>query len=244
MNIPTESSTEVTFVDQLLFGYYPYIALTVFFVGLAYRFERDQYKWQASSSQMLRTKKGFGIASNLFHVGILGLLGGHVAGLLVPPAIWHLLGVPDSAHQVMELIMGSIAGTMTLVGLTWLLWRRISDERIRRTGSVADMLIAGILWLTLVVGLCTLPHSYETKDTGIYLHHLSTWAQGVLTFQGDAVTSMVGIPWVFKFHIVCGLTVFVVFPFTRLVHVCSAPLGYLLRRHSQIVRARKLGSNA
>ena len=106
------------------------------------------------------------------------------------------------------------------------------------------MLIAGILWLTLVIGMCTLPHSYETRDSGIYLHHLSTWAQGVLTFRGDAVVSLVGVPWLFKFHIVSGLTVFLVFPFTRLVHVCSAPLSYLLRRHSQIVRSRKLRTNA
>jgi nitrate reductase gamma subunit len=228
-----------SFIDQLLFGYYPYIALSVFAVGLAYRFERDQYQRQASSSQLLRTKRGFGVASNLFHLGILGLVGGHVAGLLVPPAVWHLFGVTNAQHQMMELVMGSLAGLSTLVGLSWLLWRRLFDERVRAQGSVADVLIAALLWLTLVVGLCTLPYSYETRDTGIYLHHLSGWAQGILTFQGDSVGHLEGVPWPFKFHIVCGLSVFLVFPFTRLVHVCSAPIGYLLRRHSQIVRSRK-----
>jgi nitrate reductase gamma subunit len=227
------------FIDQLLFGYYPYIALCVFFVGLLYRFEREQYRWQAASSQLLRTKKGFRLASNLFHLGILGLLGGHVAGLLVPHAMWHALGVPDSAHQVMELVMGSIAGTMTLVGLSWLLLRRLFDERVRAAGSIADTFIALLLWVTLVVGMATLPLSYETRDTGVYLRQLSSWAQAIVTFRAHAVSHLSGVPWTFKFHMLCGLTVLLVFPFTRLVHVCSAPLGYVLRRHSQIVRARK-----
>lgn len=229
----------MTYFDQLAFGYYPYIALTIFAVGLAYRFEREQYQWQASSSQLLRTNRGFGIASNLFHLGILGLLGGHVAGLLVPPAVWHFLGVTDSQHQWMEIIMGGITGLMTFVGLSWLLLRRLLDERVKAAGNFADTFIAALLWVTLVVGLATLPFSYETRDSGVYLHQLSSWAQGIVTFRGGAPAHLEGVPWTFKFHILCGLTVFLVFPFTRLVHVCSAPIGYLLRRHSQIVRARK-----
>jgi nitrate reductase gamma subunit len=229
----------MTYFDQIAFGYYPYIALTIFVTGLAYRFEYEQYQWQASSSQLLRTNRGFGLASNLFHWGILGLLGGHVAGLLVPPVVWHWLGVTNEQHQLMELVMGSLTGLMTFVGLSWLLFRRLFDERVKAAGSAADTFIAALLWLTLVVGLGTLPFSYETRDSGAYLHQLSSWAQSIVTFEPGAVTHLEGVPWTFKFHIVCGLTVFLVFPFTRLVHVCSAPLGYLLRQHSQIVRARK-----
>ncbi len=228
----------MSFVEQVLFGYYPYVCLTVFVLGLAYRFEREQYTWQASSSQMLRTKRGFNLASNMFHVGVLGLVGGHVAGLLVPPAVYHALGVPDAAHQYMELIMGSIMGSMTLIGLTMLLYRRITDERVRKTSSASDLLIAVLLWLALVVGMATLPLSYETRDSGHYLHALATWAQSIVTLSPNAVAHLEGIPLRFKLHMLIGMTVFLVFPFTRLVHVCSAPLGYLTRRHTQIVRAR------
>ncbi len=228
-------------VDQILFGYYPYVCMTVFVLGLAYRFEREQYTWQASSSQMLRTKRGFNLASNLFHLGVLGLLGGHVAGLLVPAQVYHLLGVTDAMHQGMELVMGSLTGTATLVGLSMLLVRRVSDPRIRSTGNAADVAIALLLWVTLVVGLATLPFSYETRDSGEYLHALSGWAQSIVTLGSHSVAHLAGVPWTFKFHILCGLTVFLVFPFTRLVHVCSAPLGYLVRRHTQIVRARQGG---
>jgi nitrate reductase gamma subunit len=229
----------MTQLDQILFGYFPYVALTVLVVGIGYRFEREQYTWQASSSQMLRTKRGFNLASNLFHFGILGLVGGHVAGLLVPPAIYHALGVSDAAHQMMELVMGSLTGVMTLVGLSWLLVRRITDERIQKTGSAGDLLIALLLWLTLVVGLATLPFSYETRHTGEYLHALSKWAQAIVTLDSGAAAAIAGVPWMFKVHVLLGLSVFLVFPFTRLVHVCSAPLGYVLRRHTQIVRARQ-----
>ena len=231
----------MTTLDHILFGYYPYVCLTVFTLGLAYRFEREQYTWQASSSQMLRTKRGFNLASNLFHLGILGLLAGHVGGLLVPASFYHVLGLTDSMHQTMELVMGSLTGLATFVGLTLLLWRRINDVRIRATSSFADLAIAVLLWLTLVVGLATLPYSYETRQTGEYLHALSGWAQGIVMLSSDAVAELTGVPWTFKFHIVCGLTVFLVFPFTRLVHVCSAPLGYLTRRHWQIVRSRQGG---
>jgi nitrate reductase gamma subunit len=144
-------------------------------------------------------------------------------------------------HQMMELVMGSMTGVATLVGLTMLLFRRVSDVRIRRTSNAGDLIIAGLLWLTLVVGLATLPFSYETRYTGEYLHALSGWAQGIVTLSSTPATLLANVPWMFKFHILCGLTVFLVFPFTRLVHVCSAPLGYLIRRHTQIVRARQGG---
>jgi nitrate reductase gamma subunit len=232
----------MNFLEQLLFGYGPYIALSVFVVGLLYRFEHDQYQWQAASSQLLRTKKGFGWASNLFHFGMLGLLGGHIGGLLVPASVWHFVGIPDSAHQMLELVMGSIAGAMTFIGLSWLILRRLFDERVRAAGSFADLFIAVLLWLTLVIGMTTLPHSYETRESGQYLHQLSSWCQGVFLFEANNVRHLQGIPWTFKAHILCGLGVLFVFPFTRLVHVCSAPIGYLWRKQMQIVRSRKAGA--
>ncbi len=227
-------------LERVLFNYFPYVALTVLVVGTIYRFEREQYSWQASSSQMLRSGPRFQLASNLFHLGVLGLVGGHVAGLLVPPAIWHFLRVPDAAHQMMELVMGSLTGGATLVGLGLLCWRRFTDVRVRRTSGASDNLIALLLLSALLVGMFTLPESYQTRDSGIWLHHLSSWAQGIVFFGDDPAAHLQGVPWVFRLHILLGLGVFLVFPFTRLVHVCSAPLGYLTRTYTQIVRARRV----
>lgn len=227
-------------LDYLLFGYYPYICLAVFVVGLAYRFEREQYTWQASSSQMLRTGRSFNLASNLFHLGVLNLVVGHVVGLLVPAEVFRAVGMPDSAHQLMEIVMGGSMGLITLVGLTMLLYRRVTDRRVVATGSWTDLTIAALIWLALIVGIATLPLSWETRETGVYLHALGAWAQRIVTFRGGAVEYLAHVPWTFKAHMLLGMTVFLVFPFTRLVHVCSAPVGYLVRRYTQIVRARQV----
>lgn len=224
------------YFEFVLFGLYPYICLTIFVMATIYRFEREPYTWQASSSQMMR-KGHFSWASNVFHIGILAIAGGHVAGLLVPAELYHLLRVPDAAHQMMELVMGSVFGTATLVGLVVLTYRRVADKRVRRTSDPGDLWIGLLLLAALVAGLMTLPHSLRTRDEGIYLHKLSNWAQLVVTMRPVlAVEYLQDVPMVFKAHMLAGMTVFLVFPFTRLVHVCSAPLGYLARGYYQIVR--------
>jgi nitrate reductase gamma subunit len=140
---------------------------------------------------------------------------------------------------MMELVMGAMMGVTTLVGLTLLLHRRLTDKRISVTGSTMDVAIATLIWVALIGGMATLPASWQTRATGEHLHALANWAQRVVTLRGGAVDTLVGVPWVFKAHMLFGMTVFLVFPFTRLVHVCSAPLGYLMKGYYQIVRARR-----
>lgn len=225
------------YVEQFLFGLFPYVCLVIFVVATIYRFEREPYSWQASSSQLMR-KRNFAWASNLFHVGILVIAGGHVGGLLVPAEVYHLLRVPDEAHQMMELVTGSIFGTAALVGLLVLTYRRVIDRRVRMTSAPMDLWIGLLLLLTLILGMLTLGPSYETRAEGIYLHKLSRWAQLIVTLRpSEALQQLVGVPMVFKAHMLAGMTVFLIFPFTRLVHVCSAPLGYLVRGYYQIVRS-------
>ncbi len=225
----------MNFLHHLAFSFYPYICGSVFVLGCVFRFRRDQYSWQASSSQMM-SPKNFRLASNLFHLGVLGLAGGHVAGLLMPAELSHMAGLSESFHQHVELITGSILGTMTIVGLSMLIYRRVTDLRVSRTGNLADLVIAVLLWITVAVGMATLPSSFETRDTGEYLGALSGYVQRVLTFRGGAAELILNVPWAFKFHMFMGMTIFLVFPFTRLVHVVSVPVGYLFRTNYQIVR--------
>ena len=225
----------MSYIHQALFGIAPYLVVTVFVAGCIARFRRDQYSWQAASSQILSRRK-LGIGSNLFHVGMLALVGGHVMGLLVPVELGHAFGVTDADHQRMELIMGSTAGIATLIGLTMLLYRRVRDLRVARTGNVPDLAIAVVLWITLVLGLSTLPFSFATRDTGEHLVAAGRWAQSIVTFRGGAASHLATVPFVFKLHIVLGLSVLALFPFTRLVHIGSAPVMYLLRGSYQIVR--------
>ena len=224
------------YFEQFLYGLYPYICLTIFVMATIYRFEREPYTWQASSSQMMR-KGNFSWASNVFHLGILGVAGGHVMGLLVPASVFHVLGVPDQVHQMMELFGGGPMGFATLIGLLVLTYRRVFDKRVRRTSDPSDLWIAVLLLLALVFGMATLPESWRTRESGEYLHKLGGWAQNIVVFRPSrALAHLDGVPMVYKLHMLAGMTVFLIFPFTRLVHVCSAPVGYLVQGYYQIVR--------
>lgn len=228
------------FVFNLAFVWYPYVCLTVFLLGSLIRFDREQYTWRASSSQLLR-KRQLRWGSNLFHVGILFLLLGHTVGLLTPTSVYTLvMTVPQK--QAIAVAAGGVAGVLCFVGLTMLLHRRLFDERIRSTSSGMDIAILAILWIQLCLGLATLPFSVAHSDGGVMLI-LSHWAQGIVTLNPVDARTLQGLDWPYLTHLVLGMTLFLVFPFSRLVHIWSAPVWYLGRRGYQVVRTRRpLGS--
>ncbi len=223
-------------IYTILFVWYPYFCLTTFIIGSLIRFDRDQYSWKASSSQMLRKRQLYW-GSNLFHFGILFLFFGHTVGLLTPTSVYTLvMTVPQK--QIAAVIAGGIAGTACFVGLTLLLHRRLFDARIRQTSTVMDLAVLIILWVQLSLGLLTLPFSLGHRD-GSAMLTLSHWAQGIVTLQPVDARTLQGLEWPFLAHLVLGMTIFLVFPFSRLVHIWSAPVWYLGRRGYQVVRTRK-----
>ena len=222
------------YLNTFVFGIYPYICLAVFLMGCLFRFEREQYTWRSGSSQLLRAKQ-LRWGSNLFHVGILFLMAGHTVGLLTPHGVYSLF-VTSAQKQMLAILSGGLAGTLCFVGLTMLLHRRLFDARIRATSSRMDIAILGILWLQLVLGLLTLPFSLGHRDGSVMIA-LSHWAQGIVTFQAGAAAYVQDVDAVFKAHIALGLTIFLLFPFSRLVHIWSAPVSYVFRPY-QLVRRR------
>ncbi len=225
-----------TYLDAFLFGIYPYIALTVLALGSILRYDCAPYSWRSGSSQLLRRRQ-LVAGSVLFHAGVLVVFIGHLGGLLTPIAVFEALGISHGAKQLLAMVVGGLAGGLALAGASLLLHRRLFDPRIRRTSSFGDIAILLLLWLQLALGLATIPISAQHLDGGEMLRFMS-WAQGVFRFQPDAWTLVADAHWVFKAHLVLGLTIFLVFPFTRLVHMLSAPLRYLWRRGYQIVRSR------
>jgi len=223
------------YMNQFFFGIYPYMALTVFFLGSLLRYDRDQYTWKASSSQLLR-KKDMRVGSNLFHIGIIMLFFGHLIGLLTPQWAYHFV-MSAGTKQVLAMTAGGIFGITCLIGMILLIRRRMLDPRIRATSQLSDLPILLILFVQLVLGLITIPFSAHHLD-GSSMIALANWAQHLVTFQGDAASFVAGEAWVFKIHIFLGLTIFLLFPFTRLVHVWSVPIQYLSRSGYQIVRKR------
>jgi len=224
--------------DTLLFGIYPYICISVFLIGSLIRFDRDQYTWKSDSSQLLRAGS-LRWGSNLFHVGVLFLLFGHAIGMLTPHAVYAPL-ISAGAKQQLAMISGGIAGLAAFVGVSLLLHRRLTDVRIRITSRRGDIALLVILWLQLALGLATVPLSAQHLD-GSVMMRLAEWAQRIVTLRGGAVELLAGTSWVFKAHMVLGMTIFLIFPFTRLVHVWSgfASLAYLFRPY-QLVRSRRL----
>lgn len=227
-------------LNQLAFGWYPYLAVTVLIVGSIFRFDADQYGWRSQSSQFLRRKQMM-IGSNLFHMGVLVLLFGHFVGLLTPVTVIDRLGIGHDFKQMAALVVGGIAGVAAFIGCSLLLHRRLFDPRIRRSSSIGDILVLVLLWLQLVLGILTTWWTIEHLDGSEMLRFMS-WAQGVLTFDPNAPESIKEVAVVYKLHIVLGLTLFLITPFTRLVHIWSAPIWFLLRPGYQIVRSRRAGN--
>jgi len=224
------------YLFHLAFVWYPYVCLTVFLLGSLVRFDREQYTWRAASSQMLR-KRQLRWGSNLFHVGILFLLMGHTVGLLTPTWLYTLM-ITVEQKQLIAVTAGGIAGAACFVGLSMLLHRRLFDARIRLTSSVMDIAILAILWIQLTLGLITLPFSFAHSDGSVMLV-LSHWVQGIVTLHPVEAKTLEGLAWPYLTHLVLGMSLFLIFPFSRLVHVWSAPVWYLGRRGYQIVRTRR-----
>jgi len=225
-------------LDIFLFGVYPYIAFTVFLVGSLIRFDRDQYTWKSDSSQLLKAGQ-LRAGSNLFHVGVLFLFFGHLFGMLTPHFVYaHFLAA--GSKQLMAMVSGGIAGTLGFIGVTLLLHRRLFEPRIRINSKTSDIVLLVLLWLQLALGLATIPLSAQHLD-GSMMMKLAGWAQTIVTFQTGAPELLAEAGWIFKLHMFLGMSLFFIFPFTRLVHVWSGfgTVAYLVRPY-QVVRARRL----
>lgn len=225
-------------LDNFLFGLYPYICLSIFFLGSLIRFDRDQYTWKSDSSQLLKAGQ-LRWGSNLFHVGVLFLFFGHFVGMLTPHFVYEPF-ISAGNKQLMAMVSGGTAGVLGFIGVSLLLHRRLFEPRIRANSRTSDIVLLVLLWLQLALGLATVPLSAQHLDGSMMLR-LAEWAQRIVTFRAGAPEMLVGAGWIFKMHMFLGMSIFLIFPFTRLVHVWSGfgTVGYLLRPY-QVVRARRL----
>lgn len=224
-------------MHHFLFGVLPYLAITIMVAGSIIRYDRDPFTWKSKSSQLLR-KRSFVLGSVLFHVGVLLILVGHLVGLLTPIAVFDALGVSHGAKQILAVVAGGIAGAMALVGGMILLVRRFGDPRIRATSGFGDNLVIVMLVAQVIIGLGSIFPTLSHLD-GSEMVKFMAWAQGITYFQPGAAGHIADVHWIYKAHILLGLAIFIVFPFTRLVHMISAPVRYLWRPGYQIVRSRR-----
>ncbi|UNK79527.1 respiratory nitrate reductase subunit gamma [Sphingopyxis granuli] len=225
------------FLNNLFYGIYPYIALAVLAIGSIIRFDREPYSWRSGSSQLLRRRQLMW-GSVLFHVGVLFIFFGHLVGLLTPIVLFDALGISHGAKQLLAIVAGGVAGVMAIVGATMLIHRRFFDPRVRKASNFSDNMVILLLWIQLALGLATIPLSAGHLD-GSEMVKFMNWAQGIFTFRAGAADYIADVHPIFKAHLFLGLTILLIFPFTRLVHMLSAPVRYLWRGGYQIVRSRR-----
>jgi nitrate reductase gamma subunit len=222
------------FVNTALFGVYPYVCLTVLLLGSLIRFDREPFTWKSDSSQILRTGR-LRLGSNLFHYGVLIVIAGHFVGFLTPGWAIDWLSNP-SQHQLVAMAVGGIAGAIAIVGLSIVIHRRIFDPRLRLNSRKMDFAVIIMLWLQLALGLATVPLSASHMD-GAMFERLSHYVSGIVTFNAGAASLLLDVPLTYKVHILLGFSIFLISPFTRMVHIWSGigSLFYIFRPY-QIVR--------
>ncbi len=231
-----QSLANLNWLQIFLFGVYPYIALAIAIVGTWVRFDLSQYSWKTGSTQMLRTKN-MRLASNLFHVGIIVVLLGHLFGMLTPHFLYESF-ISAGRKQIVAVVVGGIAGVVCWVGLAMLLWRRFTDDRISNTSSFSDKMVLVLLFIQLNLGLISIFTSVQHLD-GYTMMNLAGWAQDITILRPwHAAARIEQADLIYQLHMVLGITLIMIFPFTRLIHIISAPIWYFGRRY-QIVRQKK-----
>ncbi|MGY0209224.1 respiratory nitrate reductase subunit gamma [Bacillus subtilis] len=213
---------------QILWGIMPYIVLTIFIGGHIYRYQHDQFGWTAKSSEMLEKKK-LAAGSTLFHWGLLCVVGGHVMGILIPEGVYASLGISEHMYHKMAIGAGLPAGIAACTGLVILTYRRLFDKRIRKTSSPSDILTLLLLLFMMLSGVAATFLNIDSKGFD-YRTTVGPWFREIALFRPDP-SLMESVQLWFKFHIVIGYVVFILWPFTRLVHVFSLPLKYLTRSY-------------
>ena len=231
-----QSLANLNWLQIFLFGVYPYVALTIAIIGTWVRFDLSQYSWKAGSTQMLRTKN-MRLASNLFHVGIIVVLLGHLFGMLTPHFLYDRF-ISAGHKQILAVVVGGIAGVFCWFGLVMLMWRRFTDDRISNTSSFSDKLVLVLLFIQLNLGLISIFTSVKHLD-GYTMMNLAGWAQDITVLRPwQAAARIEQTDLIYQLHMALGITLIAIFPFTRLIHIISAPIWYFGRRY-QIVREKR-----
>ncbi|WP_327694976.1 respiratory nitrate reductase subunit gamma [Streptomyces sp. NBC_00459] len=228
-------------LDVVLWVVLPYIALTLFVAGHVWRYRYDKFGWTTRSSQLYESKL-LRIGSPLFHFGVLAVVLGHVGGLVIPKGWTEAVGVSEHAYHLMATTLGTVAGVSTLAGLGILVYRRRTVGSVFSATTRNDKLMYVMLTLTLALGLSATVVSNIIGGGYDYRTTISPWFRSVFYLRPDPAL-MAGAPLLFRLHVLSALLLFGVWPFTRLVHMLTAPLGYLTRPYI-VYRSRdaQLGS--
>ena len=219
----------MTDFDTFLWVAFPWLAIAAFVIGMIWRWRTDQFGWTTHSSQIYESKL-LRLSSPLFHYGMLFVFIGHVMGLAIPKSWTQAMGISDHVYHLIATYPGVIAGIAAVLGLIGLLYRRIVNRSVFLATSTSDKVMYLFLGAAILPGFSATvslqrfggPHGYDYRET------ISPWLRELMIFQARPEL-MADVPWQFKVHVLAGFTILAVWPFTRLVHAFSAPVGYTTR---------------
>ncbi|MFD0899135.1 respiratory nitrate reductase subunit gamma [Actinomadura sediminis] len=211
----------------LLWVALPYVALAIFVLGHAWRYRYDRFGWTTRSSQLYE-RRLLRIGSPLFHFGILVVFLGHVGGLVIPDAWTEAAGITEHTYHVVAVVLGTVAGFCTLAGLAILVYRRRTVGPVFSVTTRNDKLMYAVLTVTILLGLAATVIANIVDGGYNYRETVSPWFRSIFYFQPDPEL-MTGVPILFQLHALSALLLFSIWPFTRLVHMLTAPIGYLTR---------------
>jgi len=224
----TAAAEPVSSVSLLLWVVLPYVATATLIVGLIWRYRFDKFGWTTRSSQIYE-RRLMRIASPLFHFGILAVFAGHLLGLLIPQDWTDAWGVKEDVYHSATMPMSILAGAATVVGMALLIYRRRTVAQVFQRTTKNDKLMYVFLGSAVMFGLAASWFASGLIGEGHnYREDVSVWFRSVLMFQPQP-EHMASAPLVFQLHVAAGFLLFAVWPFTRLVHVFSAPVQYLFR---------------
>jgi nitrate reductase gamma subunit len=223
------------YLNQLIFGFYPYVVLGVFVTGNILRYKNRPESWHAGSTQFL-SSKGMRLGNNLFHFSIIILFFSHLFGLLTAKGIYTQF-ITVETKQFLAMTLGGATGLICFIGMTILVIRRFTEDRVKAVKTKMDNFILLLIYVELIVGLLTIIVSAE-HPKGTSMIALANWAQHIALFRVDAASFVLDQNIIFKIHLFLGMTLFLLFPFSSLVHIWSVPLGFLFRKNQQIVKKR------
>jgi nitrate reductase gamma subunit len=215
-------------MSVLLWGILPYVMVAVLVGGLIWRYRYDQFGWTTRSSQLYESRL-LRIGSPLFHFGILVVVVGHVIGLVIPKAWTDAVGVTEEMYHVVALGLGTVAGVATLVGVAILIYRRRTTGPVFMATTKNDKAMYVVLVAAIVAGLATtLISVFGPHEEVTYRETVSPWFRSLFVFQPD-IAAMSEATFAFQLHTLVGMLLFMIWPFTRLVHAFTAPVHYLFR---------------
>ncbi|MBA9005239.1 respiratory nitrate reductase subunit gamma [Thermomonospora cellulosilytica] len=223
----TEGGGRTGVWDVLLWVVLPYVTIAVFVLGHMWRYRYDKFGWTTRSSQLYENRL-LRIGSPLFHFGVLVVLLGHVGGLLIPDTWTEAAGIGENAYHVIAVVLGTIAGFCTLAGLAILIYRRRTVGPVFSATTRNDKLMYAVLTLVIVLGLAATVAANIVGGGYDYRHTVSPWFRSIFSLQPDPAL-MADVPILFQLHALSALLLFAIWPFTRLVHMLTAPIGYLTR---------------